>query len=58
VSVLSLILASSCFASADGDGTAILVGVLAAASGLLGLATFYVNRAHRSPSGDTDETAR
>jgi hypothetical protein len=58
VSVLSLILATLCFAFADGDGTAMFIGVLAAASGLLGLGTFFLNGSHRSSSHDTDETVR
>jgi len=47
-----------CFALADGDGAVIFTGVLAAASGLLGLATFILSRKRKSPSGDMDETAR
>jgi hypothetical protein len=49
VSVLSLILATLCSALADGDGAVIFTGVLAAASGLLGLATFFLRRKPRFP---------
>jgi len=55
---MGLVLATFCFALADGDEAAILVGVLAAASGLLGFATFFVSKRPRSPSDDIDETAR
>ena len=58
VSVLSLVLATLCFALADGDGAVIFTGVLAGASGLLGLATFFRSRNLRSRSNDMDETAR
>lgn len=58
VSGMGLVLATFCFSLADGDEAAILVGVLAAASGLLGFATFFVSKRPRSPSDDIDETAR
>jgi len=58
VSVLGLMLATLCFVFADGDGTVIVIGVLAAASVLLRLATSFLNRKPRSPSDDMDETAR
>ncbi|MBD8585954.1 hypothetical protein IFT90_15470 [Frigoribacterium sp. CFBP 8766] len=58
VSVLGLVLATLCFALADGDGAVVFIGVLAAASGLLGLATFFLSRKPRSPADDMDETVR
>ena len=58
VSVLGLVLATLCFVLADGEGAVILVGVLAAASGLLGFATLFLSKRPRSPSDDIDETAR
>jgi len=47
-----------CFVLADGDGAVIFTGVLAGASGLLGLATFFLSRNPRSLFNDVDETAR
>jgi hypothetical protein len=58
VSILSLTLAVLCFAFAHGDGAAILSGVLAAATGLIGLAMFFLSRKPRSPSDDMHENAR
>lgn len=58
VSFLSLVLATLCFVLADGDGAVIFTGVLAGASGLLGLATFFLSRNPRSLFNDVDETAR
>ena len=57
VSVLGLVLATVCFAFANGEGAAIFIGVLAVASGVLGLGTFFLSRRPRSPSDDIDETA-
>lgn len=58
MSVLGLILATSCFVFADGDKTLIFVGVLAAMSALLGLATSFLNGKPQSPSDDIDKAAR
>lgn len=58
VPVLGLVLAILCFVSADGDGALLFLGVVVAVSALLGLATFFVKRKPRSPSRETDETAR
>jgi hypothetical protein len=46
------------FASADGGGAAIVTGVRASASGLLGLATSFLSRRPGWPFHDVDEAAR
>lgn len=53
-----LVMATLRFASADGGGVAIVIGVRAGASGPLGLATSFLSRRSGSPFHDVDEAGR